>query len=355
MILPSDATPAPRPWGPDQDRLHRHLLRHPSLLPKGARLLLAVSGGQDSMALTALLRDLRSLHGWELNLWHGDHGWRAEATAQGEALAAWADAEGLPLHGQRAEPVPRSEAEARQWRYDCLRRQAAALGCHHVLTGHTASDRAETLLLHLARGSHRRGLASLRARRPLAEGCWLVRPLLPFSRQDTGRLCRERALPVWVDASNADLRFSRNRLRAEVLPVLEELHPGATARIAATAERLAEEAEQEDELVAIALSALAAPVDSGPGEFSLARRPLVALQPANQRRLLQAWLRRHWGGTLQAADLEKVMARIPMERGSGGQDLARGWHLRWNGCSLTLLPPCHHPHLDHGELPNHQR
>ena len=62
MILPSDATPAPRPWGPDQDRLHRHLLRHPSLLPKGARLLLAVSGGQDSMALTALLRLRQTCH-----------------------------------------------------------------------------------------------------------------------------------------------------------------------------------------------------------------------------------------------------------------------------------------------------
>ncbi len=341
MILPSDATPAPRPWGPDQDRLHRHLLRHPSLLPQGARLLLAVSGGQDSMALTALLRDLRSLHGWELTLWHGDHGWRDEATAQGEALAAWADAQGLPFHCQRAEPVPRSEGEARQWRYGCLRQQAAALGCCHVLTGHTASDRAETLLLHLARGSHRRGLASLRARRPLAEGCWLVRPLLSFSRQDTGRLCRERALPVWIDASNADLRFSRNRLRAEVLPVLEELHPGATSRIAATAERLAEDAEQEEELVAIALNALAAPVDSGPGEISLPRRTLVALQPANQRRLLQAWLRRHWGRSLHAPDLEKLIARLPMDRGSGRQDLARGWHLRWNGSRLTLFAPSH--------------
>ena len=349
VILPSDATPAARPWGPDHDRLHRHLLRHPSLLPKGARLLLAVSGGQDSMALTALLRDLRSLHDWELHLWHGDHGWRAEAAAQGEALAAWAHAQGLPLRRERADATPTSEAAARQWRYGCLGRQAAALGCRQVLTGHTASDRAETLLLHLARGSHRRGLASLRASRPLADGCWLVRPLLPFSRQDTARICRERGLPIWIDTSNADPRFSRNRVRAEVLPVLEEMHPGASWRIAATAERLAEDEEQDNELVAIALDALAAPVESADGAVSLARRPLVALQTANQRRLLQAWLRRHWGRVLPAADLEKLISRIPMERGSGRQDLAQGWHLRWDRCHLTLSPPPPSP-LDHGEL-----
>ncbi len=351
VILPSEVSDAPRPWGPDQDRLHRHLLRHPSLLPRGARLLLALSGGQDSMALTALLRDLSGLHHWEIRLWHGDHGWRAEAAAQGEALTAWAEVQGLPLHHERADPVPGSEAAARQWRYGCLRRQAAALGCRHVVTGHTASDRAETLLLHLARGSHRRGLASLRAQRPLAEGCWLVRPLLVFSRLDTARICQSRDLPVWIDASNADRRFSRNRLRADVLPVLEELHPGATLRIAATAERLAEDEDQEDELVSLALKTLSSPSDLQESGLILSRRGLLALQPANQRRVLQAWLRQKHGPTLDSTNLEKLMARLPMERGSGRQDLAHGWHLRWNGCSLTLFPPAPR-HPDHGEFHN---
>jgi len=350
LILPSNAARG-RAWGPDQDRLHRHLLRHPALLPKGASLLVAVSGGQDSMALIGLLQDLRALHGWQLNLWHGDHGWRAEAAAQGEELAAWADAQHLPLLRQRAVPVPASEAEARQWRYDCLQRQAEALGCRHVLTGHTASDRAETLLLNLARGSHRRGLASLRTTRPLAENCALVRPLLPFSRQDTARFCHQRGLPVWIDASNTDPRFSRNRVRAEVLPVLEDLHPGAATRIAATAERLAQDEDQEEELIDIALKALAVPADPGDGEeIGLARCALAALQPANQRRLLQAWLRRHWGGTLPASNLAQVIARIPMKRGLGEEDLAQGWRLRLDRHRLVLLPP-RSLHPLYGELP----
>ena len=78
MILPPQALE--RAWGKDHLRLHRHLRRQPALLPPGASLLLAVSGGQDSMALLALLLGLRRLHGWRLQLWHGDHRWRPEAT-----------------------------------------------------------------------------------------------------------------------------------------------------------------------------------------------------------------------------------------------------------------------------------
>jgi len=347
-ILPFDAEPPPRRWGPDHDRLHRHLLRQPNLLPRGASLLLATSGGQDSMALTALTRDLRSLHGWTLYLWHGDHGWRSDAPAQARALAAWAEGEGFSLVVQRAEPPPATEAEARLWRYRCLHQHAEAIGCHHVVTAHTATDRAETVVLNLARGCHRRGLAAPRADRPLAENLRLVRPLLPFSRDDTARICRDMELPVWVDPSNADLRFSRNRVRAEILPVLEALHPGATGRISDLAERLALEDEQTDELLDLALKALTA-VATEEGTAALARRPLARLQLANQRRVVQQWLRLHWGRTLNARDLDQLLARLGPERGPGRQDLARGWHLRWDGCSLLLIPP--HPPPTHGPFP----
>jgi tRNA(Ile)-lysidine synthase len=301
------------------------------------------------MALTGLLRDLQSLHGWQLSLWHGDHGWRCEATAQAAALEAWAQTQGLRLHRQRAEPAPTSEAAARQWRYSCLLHQAKDLGCAHVLTAHTATDRAETLLLNLARGSHRRGLAALRAARPLAKGLQLVRPLLPFTREDTARICRQMGLPIWLDPSNADPRFSRNRVRAEVLPVLEALHPGATTRIAALAERLAQEDDQAEELLGLALTALTPPEGQREGAASLARRPLARLQQANQRRVLQHWLRHHWGRALDARSLDQLQARLPPDQGPGRQDLAQGWHLRWDGCSLHLIPPPHPTR--HGELP----
>lgn len=337
MILPS-GLPA---WSPDHLRLHRWLRRHPALLPEGAPLLLAISGGQDSMALTGLLLGLQRLHGWRLHGWHGDHRWRRESAEQATALTAWAEGEGLALRIETADPPPGSEAQARVWRYEHLEREARRLGCSHVLTGHTASDRAETLLFNLARGSDRRGLSSPRASRPLGSGAdapRLVRPLLPFSRGDTARICRCLALPVWVDPSNEDPRFARNRIRREVLPVLETLHPGAGRRISALAERWGEELEAEEELLTLALTALAQPAE-GRARAALARPPLTALAPANQARLLQAWLTGLRGEPLASESLAQLLARLAPSRGPGRMDVGDGWQLHWERSTLVLIPP----------------
>ena len=320
-------------WSPFHLRLHRLLLQRPALLPQGTPLLLAVSGGQDSMALTGLLLDLVRLHGWRLHLWHGDHGWRQESARQAAELAAWARSQGLAITVEcwREAPPQPTEAGAREWRYGCLMREAQRLGVARVLTGHTASDRAETLLLHLARGSHRRGLASLPIERELAPGIALVRPLLGFSREDTAAICSALELPVWEDSSNTDPRFSRNRVRGEVMPVLEALHPGASRRLAATAERLAADHAAETALLELALEGLVAG-DGG----SLKRQPLVAQPVANQRRLLLHWLRRHTGNPLEAQPLEGLLQRLAKGQPPGAADLAAGWQLRWDRSTLRL-------------------
>lgn len=289
------------------------------------------------MALTALLHDLSRLHHWPLSLWHGDHGWRPESAAQARQLATWAQQRSLAFDLERADPAPAGEAAARQWRYDCLQRLAAVRGCRHVVTAHTGSDRAETLLLNLARGSHHRGLASLPALRPLAAPALLVRPLLPFSRQDTARICRELALPIWEDGTNLDARFGRNRIRAEVMPVLEQLHPGAGRRIGALAQRLEEELHDQDELVALALQSLRPPQD--PGGRVLLRPGLAQLSRANRRRLLQHWLVAQGAPALTGPNLEDLAARLDRQWGPGQQNLAGGWLLRWDRSTLVLQCP----------------
>jgi tRNA(Ile)-lysidine synthase len=349
---PPDQAPA---WSADHLRLHRHLRRQPSLLPTGVPLLLSVSGGQDSMAMTGLLADLRRLHGWSLTLWHGDHGWRPESGRQAKELAAWAASEGLPLVLERAQPAPPCENQARQWRYRRLAELAALRGISHVVTGHTATDRAETVLLNLARGSHRRGLASLRPSRPLHNdpggSPQLVRPLLHFCRDDTARICHSRGLPIWLDSSNDDRRYGRNRIRAEVLPVLEALYPGAQRRMSLQAERLAQEDEQHQQLVALALGALTfvdlaledlalrAKEQRGPVPTALDRRRLGQLAEANQRALIQHWLRQQGPGELAATALETLLAALPPEQGPGQMTLAAGWRLGWDRCKLHLIPP----------------
>ena len=315
-------------WSPYHLRLHRWLLQQPQLLPDGARLLLAVSGGHDSMALLGLLLDLGRLHHWQLQLWHGNHQLRPESGRQAAELAAWARQQGLTIQlDSWAEPRA-DEAAARHWRYGALEAAARAAAASHLVTGHTASDRAETLLLQLARGSHRRGLASLRPSRPLAPDLTLVRPLLLFSREETLGIHRLLQLPLWPDPSNADNRFSRNRIRAEVLPVLEQLHPGASRRISGVAERLAQEESTQQELQQLALAALHSPGSTEAA--TLQRRALTNLQPANQRQLLQAWLRQLGVEPLAAAPLESLLQRLRPSQGPGRHALANGHSLLWD-------------------------
>ncbi len=310
------------------------------LLPPDASLLLAVSGGQDSMALLGLLLGLQRLHHWRLLLWHGDHGWRPESGDQAQELAAWCRGQELTLLHDRCPDALGSEASARSWRYACLERQALVHGCSHVVSGHTASDRAETLLLHLARGSHRRGLGSLQAQRPLnANGdpaLLLSRPLLIFTREDTAQICQQLNLPVWLDSSNLDPRFSRNRIRAEVLPVLEQLHPGATRRLGATAERLQLEQACAHEWIALALTWL------GEGDAPprrLHRQRLLQLQQPNQAAVLEHWLREQGTQSCGAGQIAGLVARVQPQQPPGTMHLQGGWKLRWNRSTLELIAP----------------
>ena len=320
---------APR-WSADHLRLHQQLLRQPLLLPQGARLLLAVSGGQDSMALAGLLLDLKRLHHWCLHIWHGNHRWRQEANQQAEQLLQWAESQEIESHCDSWQTPIHTEAAAREWRYSCLEKQAKALACSHVLTAHTATDRSETVLLHLARGSHRKGLASLSSARTLVENITLVRPLLCFSRSDTSRICAELGLPIWLDPSNTDLRFSRNRIRAEVLPVLEQLHPGASRRIAAMAERFEAEEESQQQLLDLALQTLL-----GAEMVEINKKALLALKPANQAQILLHWLSKRNARINAAHHVEKILQELKNKNGRCELD-NQSLFLEWDNQNIWL-------------------
>ena len=322
--------PSSLSWTSWHDRLHRRLLMQPQLLPQGSSLLLAVSGGQDSMALLALLQDLAPLHGWGLNLWHGDHGWHDNSSRIAAELSSWCQQRQLPLQVDQAAPgeVP-SEAKARQWRYEKLAQQGRQAGAD-VVTGHTASDRAETMLLQLARGSDLAGLAALPSVRPLSpEGPHLRRPLLHLQRHDTLQICQELALPIWEDPSNQSPEFARNRIRQEVLPVLEALHPGSTQRMSDLAERVSQVRDSQTELSRMALELLQTPA-------GLDRRGLGALSSSTRRLLLAQWLQQQRVPALPASQLDELSQRLDNGAPAGAADLAGGWQLSWKGAELVL-------------------
>jgi len=227
-------------WTPLHARLHQ-TLRQRRLLQE--RVLIAVSGGQDSLCLTKLLLDLQPKWGWQLAIAHCDHRWQLDtglASHVQQVAQTWA----LPFYLQTAPEVTTSEAAARQWRYQALIEIAQAQGFQNVVTGHTKSDRAETVLYNLIRGTGADGLQALTWQRPLATGLQLVRPLLEVTRTKTFQFCQEQCLPIWEDAYNQDLKYARNRIRQELLPYLQtHFNPQVETALAQTAELLRADVE----------------------------------------------------------------------------------------------------------------
>lgn len=234
-----------------------------------ARLLVAVSGGADSVALLDALaeaRSRRSLHHVGLVVGHVDHQLRPDSGADARLVQAHAERLALPFElavvNVSAAGVGLEQA-AREARYEALERLAAGADCGAVVTAHTATDQAETVLWRLARGAGTHGLAAMAPRRPLGRVA-LLRPLLGIRREEARAYCDRQGLRFHDDPTNVDDR-PRARLRAEVLPVLERLAPGATDRIAAAALRLREDDEFLESLVrttsdVAALRALEAPL-----------------------------------------------------------------------------------------------
>ncbi len=222
--------------------LHAHvhqILRKRQLLPAGEPLLIAVSGGQDSLCLLQLLRDLQSKWNWRLAIAHCNHRWRSDADANAAHVEALAAGYQLPYYSAIATEAVTTEATARAWRYQVLTTIASEQGYSYVVTGHTASDRAETLMYNLIRGSGLDGLQALTWQRPLAPTVQLVRPLLEITRAEITAFCQALQLPVWEDSTNQDLSYARNRIRHELLPYLSRyFNPQVEELLAQTAELL---------------------------------------------------------------------------------------------------------------------
>lgn len=276
------------------------------LLPKGHKLLVGVSGGQDSQCLLRLLVDLQDKWHWQLHCVHCDHRWPADL-GNAQFVAQCTEAWKIPCSIKVAEHPPQGEAAARQWRYQVFETVAREIGCTHVVTAHTASDRAETLLYNLVRGSGTDGLQALgwqRSLSPTAPDISLVRPLLAVTRAETGQFCQDFNIPVWDDRTNADRAYARNRMRLDVLPLLrEQFNPQVETTLAQTAEILAAE-------VAYLEAAAKAILDQCMMDGRIQRRSLRQTPLALQRRVIRQVLKSQLGAAPQFEHVEKVVALL---------------------------------------------
>jgi tRNA(Ile)-lysidine synthase len=261
-----------------------------AVLPDGAPLLLACSGGLDS---TVLLHALAGTGRWRLSCAHVHHGLSPNAETWAQHCAAEAASLGLPFALHRVEVALDSpdgiECAAREARYRVLDAQALSQGAAALLTAHHADDQAETLLHNLVRGAGLMGLAGMPAWRPSAPGRPAqLRPMLALSRSVLEAAARARGLSWVEDESNADTRYARNYLRAEVMPVLSSRWSRTAETLAGAARRLAEAQGLLDGLADADASALAVTTAWGQG-WSI--DGLRALEPARQRNLLRRFLR----------------------------------------------------------------
>ena len=224
-------------WTALHTKLHKSLIQR-SLLPPKAKVLVAVSGGQDSLCLGKLLLDLRSKWHWQLAIAHCDHQWSTDVGIA-KRVAQVAENWQLPFHLKIAGFLKETEAAARQWRYEALREIATEQEFTYIVTGHTKSDRAETLLYNLIRGAGGDGLAALTWQRSLTQEITLVRPILEVYRRETLEFCQQFDLPIWFDVVNENDRYARNRIRRELIPYLQErFNPQVESSLAQTAEIL---------------------------------------------------------------------------------------------------------------------
>ena len=220
-------------------------IRAGTVIPPGATLLLAVSGGADSVAMAALAAALAPAFGWTCVWGHLNHLLRgAESDADERFVRALADEWKTPLACGRASVARLArrrghslEQAARAARYRFLEAAAHDAGAAFVLTAHTADDQAETILLRLARGAGLRGLRGILPVRPIRPGSavTLARPLLAIRRRALRDYLGERRIVFRTDSSNADLRFARNRMRREVLRPWTRKNPRIVERLAQAA------------------------------------------------------------------------------------------------------------------------
>lgn len=280
------------------------LLARCTFPPSGADVTCAVSGGADSLALLVL----SVASGCRTTAVHVDHGLREGSAAEADAVGVVAHRLGAAFRAEQVHVAPGAnlEARARSARYGVLPPD--------VLTGHTADDQAETVLLNLLRGAGLDGLAGMARDR---------RPILSLRRAETNAVCAAAGLTPFQDPTNTDATYRRNRVRAELLPLLDVIAERDVARVVARqADLLREEA--------ILLDELAAAIDATDA------RAVAAAPPALGRRVIRRWLTTGCEHPPDAATVERALG---VARGQArATDVGQGRRLARSGQILRLEP-----------------
>ena len=311
---------------------------------RGRRVLLAVSGGADSVAMLRGLLALRPRFDLDLHVAHLDHGLRPESAGDAAWLGELCGRLELPF---RCETVDVSEAvadggrgleeTARKVRYEFFQRQAGKSEAADVLLAHTADDQAETILHHIVRGTGLAGLHGMPLTRPLERNIRLARPLLEIRRELARQYLAEIGQDFREDSTNIDERFTRNRLRHTLLPLLaSEFNPGIVAALL----RLGAQAAGAQEILAEAAGKLLS--QAMEYQSSDECRLRIDMLSGNPRHLVREcfatlWTQQGWPRQKMGFDQWEQLAVLAL--GGGGCELPAGF-TAWREGRLLIISRC---------------
>lgn len=198
----------------------------------GDKILVAVSGGPDSVCLLHLFWRLKKTVPLALCAVTIDHGLRASSAKEARKVEALCKKlsvplvkESIPVRKHAAANKLSTETAARDLRYKVLEAAARELKCDRIATGHTANDNAETVVMWLIRGTGTDGVSGIPLERRVSDSVSVIRPMLPCTREEVLKYAKTQRLPYSIDASNYSLEYTRNRIRHTVLPMLQKLNP----------------------------------------------------------------------------------------------------------------------------------
>lgn len=273
----------------------QHTISRYRMLEDGVTVVVAVSGGPDSVALLHILKQLqqRRYPSLILHVAHLNHRLRGSESNEDEQFVRELAAKlglGFTSHQQDIRALARKQGRnleevAREERYRFLRHVAACLPAHRIATGHTLTDQAETVLMRLIRGAGGEGLTAIH---PVVDDL-IIRPLLGVTRTEVLAYCEEIGAPYRVDRTNLEPTLFRNRIRHDILPQLETLNPSVTESLARAAENLRLDEDYFDHIISHLMPECIA--SRGEGALSLNMAALCDLHPALRRRVLRAALR----------------------------------------------------------------
>lgn len=314
-------------------------------LALSGRILVAVSGGADSVALLRGLVELAAERSIEPVVAHLDHGLRAESADDAAWVRSLAESLRLECHVERRDVAALAKARgtgieetARDARYEFLRATAENTGCPAIALAHTADDQAETILHHIVRGTGLAGLRGMPRERPLGDGVRIVRPLLDVTRATIEAYLANLGQDYHEDPTNADSVFTRNRIRNTLLPMLEsEFNPKVRTALLRLGEQAASASEAIDTLAAEHLEA--ALISASPTEVQLdSTRLRTASDHVLRAAFVTLWRHHHWPRQRMGfADWQRL---VDIVRTGGAVDLPGGVTARMvRGGTVAITGP----------------